>query len=194
MGFFNLGMLAGLVALATPPIIHLPNRRPYDVVDWGAMQFLQVSEVTRRRILIEEVLLMALRMGLIAILVLALAQPFTDQNILSAGRPSRDVVLVFDGSASMSFRQGDQSTHEKAQEWATNFVNGLNPGDGVAVVLARKQPVRWVPKLTTDRLRVRDRIQQLPPPGGGADLVRAVHEAYAILDASQRSERDIVVV
>src|SRR5881227_2133394 len=94
-------MLAGLVAVAIPPIIHLLNRRRYDVVDWGAMQFLQVSEVTRRRILIEEVLLMALRMGLIAVLVLALAQPFTDQNVLSAGRPSRDVVLVFDGSASM---------------------------------------------------------------------------------------------
>src|SRR5215468_11328665 len=95
----NTWMLAGLVALLIPPLIHLLNRRRYDVVDWGAMQFLQVSEVTRRRILIEEVLLMALRMGLIAVLVLALAQPFTDRNVLSAGgRPSRDVVLVFDGS------------------------------------------------------------------------------------------------
>src|SRR6185369_10815229 len=132
MGFLNLAMLAGLVAVAIPPIIHLLNRRRYDVVDWGAMQFLQVSEVTRRRILIEEILLMALRMGLIAVLVLALAQPFADRSVLSAGgRPSRDVVLVFDGSASMSFKQGDQSTYEKAQEWATNFVNGLNPGDAV---------------------------------------------------------------
>src|SRR5213082_652821 len=117
MSFFNVMMLTGLAAVAIPPIIHLLNRRRYDVVDWGAMQFLQISEVTRRRILIEEVLLMALRMGLIAILVLALAQPFTDHNVLSpGGRPSRDVVLVFDGSASMSFKQGDQSTFEKGQE------------------------------------------------------------------------------
>src|SRR5207248_10910688 len=107
MGFLNLAMLAGLVAVAIPPIIHLLNRRRYDVVDWGAMQFLQVSEVTRRRILIEEVLLMAMRMGLIAVLVLALAQPFSEHNIMTAGgRPSRDVVLIFDGSASLSFKQG----------------------------------------------------------------------------------------
>src|SRR5438034_11792264 len=92
-------MLLGLVVLAIPPIIHLLNRRRYDVVDWGAMQFLQVSEVTRRRLLVEELLLMLLRMGLIAVLVLAWAGPYTDDWSLSAGtRPNRDVVLVFDGS------------------------------------------------------------------------------------------------
>src|SRR5215471_3743184 len=59
-------MLFGLGAIAIPPIIHLLNRRRFEVVDWGAMQFLQVSEVTRRRLMIEELLLMLLRMGLIA--------------------------------------------------------------------------------------------------------------------------------
>ena len=78
-------MLVGLAALAIPPIIHLLNRRRYDVVDWGAMQFLQISEVTRRRLLIEELLLMLLRMGLIAVLVLALAGPFVDSA--AAGPP-----------------------------------------------------------------------------------------------------------
>ena len=60
LGFANLVMLFGLAALALPPLIHLLNRRRFDVVDWGAMQFLQVGETVRRRILIEELLLMAL--------------------------------------------------------------------------------------------------------------------------------------
>src|SRR5438876_6520366 len=99
MSFFNVMMLAGLAAVAIPPIIHLLNRRRYDVIDWGAMQFLQVSEVTRRRLLIEELMLMLLRMGLIAVLVLALADPFSDSTLVASGqRPNRDVVLVFDGS------------------------------------------------------------------------------------------------
>src|SRR5437588_7989082 len=99
-GFLNALMLLGLAGLAIPPIIHLLNRRRYEVVDWGAMQFLQVSEVTRRRLLIEELLLMLLRMGLIAALVLAWAGPFSDDWSLSTGRrPNRDVVLIFDGSA-----------------------------------------------------------------------------------------------
>ena len=87
MSFFNVMMLTGLAAVAIPPIIHLLNRRRYDVVDWGAMQFLQVSEVTRRRLLIEELLLMLLRMGLIAALVFAWAGPFTDSWSVSGGQP-----------------------------------------------------------------------------------------------------------
>src|SRR6516225_2288421 len=132
-GFLIPAMLIGLAVLAIPPIIHLLNRRRYDVVDWGAMQFLQVSEVTRRRLLIEELLLMALRMGLIA--VLALAGPFMDDSpLLSGQRTNRDVVIVLDGSASMSFKGADKSAHEKARDWAAQFVNGLAPGDKVAVL------------------------------------------------------------
>src|SRR5437588_7732221 len=96
-------MLLGLGGVAIPVLIHLFNRRRYQVVDWGAMQFLQLSEVTRRRLLIEELLLMAIRMGLLAVLVLAVASPYRD--VKGAGgfgaRPNRDVVLVFDGSYSM---------------------------------------------------------------------------------------------
>src|SRR5437588_168492 len=107
-GLLNLWMLFGLAAVLIPPLIHLLNRRRYNVVDWGAMQFLQVSETTRRRLLIEEILLMLLRMGLIALLVLALAAPqlLVPQdsalaNVLQAGdAPGREVVLVFDGSYS----------------------------------------------------------------------------------------------
>src|SRR4026207_1538745 len=102
MGFLNAAMLLGLAAVAIPPIIPLLNRRRYDIVDWGAMQFLQISEVTRRRLMLEELLLMLLRMGLLGVLVFALAGPFFDADTPSGfGRPSRDVVLIIDGSASM---------------------------------------------------------------------------------------------
>src|SRR4029453_14716339 len=104
-GFLNLAMLAGLGAVAVPVIIHLLNRRRYDIVDWGAMQFLQISETTRRKFLLEELLLMLLRMGLIALLVLALAAPFTTSRLFAgaSSRDNRDVVLVVDGSYSMGY-------------------------------------------------------------------------------------------
>src|SRR3954454_16767435 len=99
-GLLNILTRAGPAGLAIPPLILLLHRRRYDVVDWGAMQFLQISETTRRRLLIEELLLMLLRMGLIALLVLALAIPQTTSSFLAkvSGRANRDVVLVFDGS------------------------------------------------------------------------------------------------
>jgi hypothetical protein len=195
MSFLNFAMLAGLAGVAIPPIIHLLNRRRYDVVDWGAMQFLQVSEITRRRLLIEELLLMLLRMGLIAVLVLALAGPFSDNSPFSSGqRTNRDVVLIFDGSASMTFKGSGKSAQEQAKEWATTFVNGLAPGDSVAIVVARKQPLLPLGKLTTDFDRVRNTIAKLPEPSGSCDWPRAVQAAYAVLEQSQRSEREIVLI
>jgi len=78
MQFQNLVMLVGLVAVAIPIIIHLLNRQRATIVDWGAMRFLLESLTHRsRRILIEEIILMALRCLAIALLVLAMAQPYT---------------------------------------------------------------------------------------------------------------------
>src|ERR1700719_612080 len=103
-GLLNWIMLIGLAGMAIPILIHLLNRRRFDVVDWGAMQFLQVSEVTRRKIFIEELLLMLVRMGLIGLLVLAMAAPYAASSVfetLGLGE-NRDLVLVIDGSNGMS--------------------------------------------------------------------------------------------
>ena len=77
MTFLNWAMLAGLVAVSIPIIIHLLNRRKAELIDWGAMRFLLDSLAARnRRVRIEELLLMILRCMAIALLVLALARPF----------------------------------------------------------------------------------------------------------------------
>ena len=69
--------LWGLVAVAIPILIHLLNRQKATLVDWGAMRFLLESLTSRsRRILIEEIILMALRCLIIALLVLAMARLF----------------------------------------------------------------------------------------------------------------------
>src|SRR5438477_10061953 len=131
IGFLNLLMLFGLAAVVIPPVIHLLNRRRYNVVDWGAMQFLQISETTRRRLLIEELLLLRLRMGLIGVLVLALAAPFSDSQALArlGTQSSRDIVLVVDGSHSMRYTGADETPHERAKEWAARFLDSVAPDD-----------------------------------------------------------------
>src|SRR5690242_717808 len=105
MGFGIPAMLVGLGAVAIPVFIHLLNRRRYEIVNWGAMHFLQISATTRRQILIEEILLLLLRMGLIALLVLAMAAPYADSPALARLSPksNRDVVLILDGSCSMGY-------------------------------------------------------------------------------------------
>lgn len=77
MSFLNTLLLAGLGAIAIPIIIHLLSRKAAKVIDWGAMQFLLDSiESRKRRIQLEEALLMAARCLLMGLLALTVARPF----------------------------------------------------------------------------------------------------------------------
>ena len=77
MTFINTAMLFGLLAIAVPIVIHLLNRSKAKVLDWGAMRFLLASLTSQnRRILIEEIILLAMRCVLVALVVLAIARPF----------------------------------------------------------------------------------------------------------------------
>lgn len=192
-------MLLGLAVLAIPVLIHLLNRRRFDTVEWGAMQFLQVSQATRRRLMLEEVLLMALRMALLAVLVLALAGPFTQVSSsarLFASRPSRDIVLVIDGSASMSASDATSgpSPFALAKEQAAALLDDLGPGDSLALLLAREQPIALVGDLSQDRARLRAALDDLPEPAGSCDWSSAVRSAYAILQKGQKAEREVVLL
>ncbi|CAN5458310.1 hypothetical protein BH23VER1_BH23VER1_21510 [soil metagenome] len=85
MLFINLALTLGLLAIAVPVILHLLNRRTAKRIDWGAMRFL-IESVTsrRRRVQLEEALLMVARCLLFALLALALARPFVPPG---AGAP-----------------------------------------------------------------------------------------------------------
>ena len=76
MSFILWGSLAALI----PIIVHLLRRQKTTPIAWGAMQFLQISERTRRKVFLEEVLLMLIRMGLIALMVIALAAPLVSAS------------------------------------------------------------------------------------------------------------------
>ena len=81
MTFIHYSMLFGLLATLVPIILHILNRRHAKDVEWGAMQFLLGSLVNRRRrILLEEMMLLAMRCLLMALIVLAIAQPIVPAN------------------------------------------------------------------------------------------------------------------
>ena len=194
-GVLNLLMLGGLAAMAIPIIIHLLNRRRFNVVDWGAMQFLKLSETTRKRLLIEELLLLLLRMGLIGILVLALAGPFVESSALGKlGRNHRDIVLIFDGSYSMGYTGTGQSAHAAAKEWATTLIEDLSGQDAVAILQAKQQVVPVQSNLTHDIDRAREAVHEIPDPAGGCNWPQAIQAARKILEGSQRAEREIIVL
>ncbi|MBP5320026.1 MAG: BatA domain-containing protein [Kiritimatiellae bacterium] len=77
MLFLNPYLLLALLGVAVPVLIHLFNRRNAREIPWGAMRFLLDSLMRRRRsLLLEEMLLLAVRCLLVGAAVLAFARPF----------------------------------------------------------------------------------------------------------------------
>ena len=194
--FLNPLMLIGLAAVTLPVVAHLLNRRQYDDVSWGAMQFLRPGIRTRRRIRMQEFLLLLVRMSAVVLLALAAARPWLNSGALvgySSG-VSRDVVLVIDGSNSMTRSDGMMSLHQKAIGFASEFLKTLRPGDTVAVIDARDNPIAVMESSLQDIERVRQELARLPLPTGCANLRSACEEAVGLLSRCSNAAREVVVL
>src|SRR3954462_15593125 len=110
-GFF----IAGGLAMATPIIIHILNRRRFKTVTWAAMEYLlRAMRKNRRRLKFEQMLLLVTRCLVLALLGAALARPMMCEKAASAiGGRSGLNVIVLDNSYSMAYAGGraDAPTH-----------------------------------------------------------------------------------
>ena len=77
MQFINIFMLAGLAAVAIPIIIQILNRKNTRRISWGAWIFLdKTMKKRKKKVLLEDILLMACRCLACGLLALAFARPF----------------------------------------------------------------------------------------------------------------------
>ncbi len=112
------GMLLG----AIPIIIHLLNRRRFRRVEWAPMRYLKLTiQKNRRKIQIEELILLLMRIAALVLLFFYLARPVLNPTGLerwlgSGGRTSQ--VVVVDDSMSMGYAAGDASAFQRARETA----------------------------------------------------------------------------
>jgi hypothetical protein len=198
----NPALLIGMAGIAIPVIIHLLNRRRTTVIDWGAMQFLDLGRRARRRFQLTELLLMAGRMLLLALVALAVTKPFwtpapavasaTAASTASTG--PRDVVLIVDGSASMGRRIDRTSPRELAIAWARSFVGQLAPGSSIAVLDTRDRVVPLVAPPSFDRVNVAAALASAAPPRGASDVPAALAAAFPLFDRAQNASRDVIIL
>jgi hypothetical protein len=145
--FLNPLLLWGTLLGAIPIIIHLLNRRRFRRVEWAPMRYLKLTiQKNRRRIQIEQLLLLLLRILLPVLLFLFLARPLVNPTGLerwlgSAGRTSH--VIVLDDSLSMGYASGEAPALHRAREVASVLLNAARPGDRctLAVTSAPRAPV-----------------------------------------------------
>src|ERR1051325_8077272 len=108
--FLNNALLWGLGLASIPLIIHLLFRRKFRRIDWAPMRYLKLTiQRNRRRIQIEQWLLLLLRIALPVLLFLFLARPVVHPTGLerwlgAGGRPTQ--VILVDDSLSMGYASG----------------------------------------------------------------------------------------
>jgi hypothetical protein len=195
MTFLNFALLAGAGALAIPVVIHLFHRSRFRVVEWGAMHLLeQVLRTNRRRVRIEQILLMLLRALIPVLLALLMARPvLTGRGILSGGAPS-SVILVLDDSYSMQGRTPAGTTWQRAVEAASGILDGLPRGSDAAVVFMGGKARALSPQPAFDLRRLGESLRAAGAAYGAADVPGAFEVAAGLLGRMHHADREVIFI
>lgn len=140
MEFLTPVLFGGLALISAPILIHLLHRRNVKPVDWAAMRFLiEMMTRKRRRIFLNELLLLLLRVALITCIALAMVRPAWKQtavangnNLVRQGRTAA-VLLVDDCLSTQAGRA--QTSFEGMKRLAVSYLTTLTPGDEISVLL-----------------------------------------------------------
>src|SRR2546426_3106440 len=134
--FTNVLMLTALVALGIPILIHLLLKRKKQRLRFSTLRFfLQQDEQSSQRRKLRNLLLLAVRLLLLAILVLAFARPYLPENAASAARTQpRLAVFVLDRSASMQASDAGAQRWPLAKEAIQKVLAELTPNDRAALI------------------------------------------------------------
>ncbi len=135
MKFLNPALLSGIGLVAVPIIIHLINRRRYRTIEWAAVDFLLNALQRRtRRLQLQDLILLLLRIALLALLVLALSR-FTVPTTAAKG-PSgsgTNIMLILDRSMSMGYQVGGKTRLDAAKQRAFEILEQSEQGSAIAV-------------------------------------------------------------
>jgi Mg-chelatase subunit ChlD len=191
MTFLAPALLAGLLAVAIPVVLHLVQREKKQVVAFPSLMFLRkIPYQSVRRRVIRHWPLLLLRAVVIALLALAFARPFLPGADLAAGASgNRDVVILLDRSASMAY--GDH--FQRAREAARAAVRGLGPNDRASLVLFSAD-VEVAVQPTAERGTVLAAVEAAAPRPLATRFGPALRAAAGLLESSPMPRREIVLI
>ena len=140
LSFLNAPLLWGLGLASIPLIIHLLFRRKFLRIDWAPMHYLKLSiQRNRRRVRLEQLLLLLLRTAVILLLFTLVARPVLHASGLGSwltGRSAVSQILLIDDSLSMGYSTEGRSAFDAARRLATSIIRQVGAKDHFTLVLA----------------------------------------------------------
>jgi len=195
MTFLNAILLAGAAAFLIPLIIHLLNKRRVKVVRWGAMHLLhEVLRQKKRRLQIEQWLLLMTRIAIPIVLALCLARPVMSalRQIPGFGKTSAAVVL--DDSFSMRAPSPAGSATAQARQDIQRILDNLPRGSDAQVILAGGSPRKLMDQSTSALDLIPKQLADVPSQSGPVNANELFQTAGATLQKAPNAAREIVVV
>jgi Aerotolerance regulator N-terminal/von Willebrand factor type A domain len=196
MSFLNPIFLSALAFVGVPLLIHLIRRRKQKVVKWAAMEFLRQSQKKqRRRMRIEELILLTLRILIVALAAMAFARPVI--RAIGAALLSQNTrvyaVIVLDNSYSMGQRGSDGKTGmERAQAYSAQILTKiLKAGDSASLVLLSDKPEALINSPSFDRDLVARRIKGVALIDRGTDYLATAQLVDKLLKVSNASVKEV---
>lgn len=189
-------MLGALALVGVPILIHLLRKKRVVVVRWAAMEFLRLSqERQKRRLRIEELILLFLRCLIVLSVVMAFARPV----LRSLGFPVPGVnarvyaVVVVDDSFSMGLKGSDGKTSfQRAQAAAQEiFAKVLKPGDAVSLVFLSNKPEEAIGAASYDLSTAAKRIQSAKVGTRATDYLETAKTVSRLLKASKIPAKEV---
>jgi hypothetical protein len=185
MNFLN-PLLAGLGAafVALPIILHFLRRKRKPVM-WGAMRFLvEAYRRKRRRMTLEQLLLLASRCLLVLLFAFAIGQPVFGGASTQSG--PQELYIVLDDSIASAANDGSTESFEQHKAQAIELLSSLTPeaGDRAGLVLIGGPARSIISPASSDIAAVRRAVERLERTDAAADL----EGALAIVGESIQTE------
>lgn len=200
LGFLHPALLWALLLAAVPIVIHLLNRRRFETVPWAAMEYLLAAmKRNRRRLRMEQWIVLLLRVLAVVLLALLVARPQMTVGVLGDVRTHH--VILLDDSASMSQRRGATDAFQVAIARVTALTSGLaetRSHDLLSILRASKpeRPILLGANIgSRTKADVRRLMAELRVGDDVADLAALLSQArHRIDNAAEASRAEIYLI
>ena len=182
--FTNSALLWFLPLALIPVLLHLLTLHRLKTVELSTFRFLFDSYVQqRRRMKFLEWLIALLRTLFLLFLVFAISRMRTPdhwKSLFVDGAGSRDVVLMFDTSASMGAAAGDGRTAlDRSREAAGEVLGKLAPGDHVTMIRVGERPEQLLRRFQASTEEIKNEIDNLETSPSRGNLYAAFSQLFA---------------
>jgi hypothetical protein len=193
MGFFNPALLWFALGGAVPIIIHLLHRQKFKRMRWAAMEFLlRALQKTRKRMQLENLLLLFLRVLIMILLALAIARPFFREAPVEAlGDSDTHHFFVIDQSYSMAYKRAQNTSLDVAKRAALKVLQDIRPSeqDRFSILPLSSYPEPILVN-SNRKERIQTAINELKPSDFGTSVYATMQSLRNLLESPEIRNRD----